>query len=953
MANATLLRTGSKTVTTGLAPFHRRATWLEGVRTFLFGALILLAALLAAMWLDLMLPIPMQGRWIVTRIGLLGGIISTVAVCALRVRRFAFERLAFLVDTRAKTGGETLTGWQLERQPPAKSSILTQGLAQLASARAGERLAAIAPASVLPIDPARQAAWILCGSIFITATLATIMPGVAWNQYQRFLFPNRDVPPFTGVTIELDPPHATVLYGADLAIHARVSAGRAEFLELVTVTADGKEHSLPMLQQRTNEWQAILMRLTTPMDFYARSGRSRSRIGRIEVQMTPQIISTKVHITPPAYTKRPAYEGAIPKDGIIGLAGTSVEFSVASNRPLREGRLLLALRNGTNQQVTFSPAPSAADRGDDASIVRGSIQLQQPGRFDISVFDIDGIESLDRTSGTITIAVDQRPVVRILEPKPLSLATPDISLPVVVAAEDDFGLTSLQLYRSLNGSSATPMPCKLDGGARQNAELALPLNRYGLSPGDEIRLFARAEDNDPAGAKGAESPVTIVRIISTEQFQEMMLREQGAESIAAKYQEAERYLEKLAQSLAELQKAADAAAENPDSKQAAGELQKKLEVARQTAAEAATNLKKLSEQAMPIDVDRELAKRLAKMAEEATKAGKGLSEMAQAQAGKPLTAQQRDQLRKMAEQISGRRKQLDEQAIHPLERLQQAMPLIIDEQRFAELAAQQRDLAQRLESLRSSAAPHEAKLQRRIAELEAEQQQLRESLGDLLDDIAAQADALPDVPDLQKLKSTAKEFTETVRNSKAVPNMAAAQQNLLSSNFPGAIDEARAAADILESFLSKCKGMGNGACESCKLAFNPSAGCPNLGNSIEQMLAMLGMKPGTGRGGMPGMGFGFGAGGGYSTRSPGPHNVGMYGSLPMSPTRSSQGRGDRNSQGMATNSGASPQQAGNGDGASTGQRNAAGQAESSVPAQYRSQVAKYFQQLTEQLGEQP
>ena len=43
---------------------------------------------------------------------------------------------------------------------------------------------------------------------------------------------------------------------------------------------------------------------------------------------------------------------------------------------------------------------------------------------------------------------------------------------------------------------------------------------------------------------------------------------------------------------------------------------------------------------------------------------------------------------------------------------------------------------------------------------------------------------------------------------------------------------------------------------------------------------------------------------------------------------------------------------GNGDGAATTQGNAAGQAESSVPAQYRRQVAKYFQQLNEQLGDQ-
>ena len=34
--------------------------------------------------------------------------------------------------------------------------------------------------------------------------------------------------------------------------------------------------------------------------------------------------------------------------------------------------------------------------------------------------------------------------------------------------------------------------------------MPLPLSAYGLRPGDVIKLFARVEDNDPAGAKGSE-----------------------------------------------------------------------------------------------------------------------------------------------------------------------------------------------------------------------------------------------------------------------------------------------------------------------------------------------------------------------------------------------------------------------------------------------------------------
>ena len=338
--------------------FIGRASALIAGRTILLGALLLLGTLLAFMWLDLVWAIPTAGRWAITRIGIMAAIVAMVATWWWKSRRVTPGHVAYWIDTQAKTGGEMLAGWQLEQRPPTKASSLTQGLAQMASARASQRLAAIEPEAVLPADALKKAAWMLCGGIGLTVLLTIIIPGIAWNQWQRFAFPSRDVPPYTGIVIELDPSEAKVLYGDDVTIKANVTAGRVNYMELVTVTPDGKKHIVPMLEQRADRFQAILMRLTTPMDVYARSGRARSRIGRITVQMTPQIVSTKVRITPPAYTKRPAFEGAIPKDGIVGLAGTEVEFTVTSNRPLRRGRLMLADRDGSGQETTLQPIAS-------------------------------------------------------------------------------------------------------------------------------------------------------------------------------------------------------------------------------------------------------------------------------------------------------------------------------------------------------------------------------------------------------------------------------------------------------------------------------------------------------------------------------------------------------------------------------------------------------------------
>jgi hypothetical protein len=303
--------------------------------------------------------------------------------------------------------------------------------------------------------------------------------------------------------------------------------------------------------------------------------------------------------------------------------------------------------------------------------------------------------------------------------------------------------------------------------------------------------------------------------------------------------------------------------------------------------------------------------------------------------------------------IQQQRQQLASEAIDPLDKMQKAFPLIVDQQRFVQITQQQMDLANRITSLRETANASDPQVQRRMADLEVEQESLRQALDQLLDDIQTHADALPAEPEFDRLQKTSRDFVAAVRASAALSKMAGAQQQLLKSKFEAASSDATDAAVILESFLSKCNGMGDSACEACDLAFNPSAGAPNLGDSINQMLSMLGMKPGSKMGSKAGMSFGSGPGGGYSQRTPGPQNIGMYGSLPTPQTNKSQGRGDRASHGSATNSSSSQSGDGNSERTAAVKGSSSGQSTSSIPAQYRSQVAEYFRRVAEQLGEKP
>ncbi len=947
-----------ESLATRLRPFRSRAIGLGASRYLLLAIGAIVIAIVAAMWLDTIWELPASVRWFVTRPVLFFAAAATLLVIIWRSIHITDERIASQIDDAQRTGGEILAGWQLATRPTHPTGLLSQSLAAIAASRASDRVAAIRPAQVIGTESVKQAAYFSLGLVVLLGIVWTIIPTIVSHQFMRFLYPSSDIPPYTGIFIDLELERESVLYGQDLNVAAHVTRN-VERVTLVVRNDAGEESTIPMLSQGDAAWQAILTRITEPLDLYARSGTTRSKVLRLNVQMTPQLLPPTVTITPPAYTRRGAYRGKLPEQGLVGLTGTNVAWEVGSNRPLAEGRLQLSYEDGSSQQLALAPQETSDG---ELKLVAGVMQLTKSGRFKLTVVDIDGIESHESIEGAMTILTDSRPIVRITQPQPVSLATPDVNLPVSVVAEDDYGITSLSLFRSLNGSPSSRIAAEVDGGARQQAGWILPLPKFGLVPGDEIQLFARTEDNDPAGIKGAESPVTVIKIISVEEFQRMMVQRRGAESMQAKYQQARRYFDQLANALKEVEEAAEKLAANPDSEEAAQALQQKLAAAEQQAKEAAEAIKELSEKPLPIDVDKELSKRLAEMSKQASDMAEQLANMQPSDknqappSDQQLSEQEMAELRQMISEAGEVQEKLTDQAIDPMQQMQKIMPLVVAQQRFVQITQQQRDLANRLKSLKDDEATmDDPQTQRRVAELEAEQEQLRQQLDQLLDDIEKSANELPDEPDLEQLRDTALEFVEGVRSSQADAEMTSSQQNLLGNEFSDAQANAATAADILESFLTKSDGMGNSACENCKAAFKPGAGGPQLGDSIQQMLAMMGMKPGMSGmtpGGNPGMGMGWGAGGGFAQRFPGQQNVGMYGTMPQQASQPRSGRGESSSGGVASNHLTDTPGQGPASAETTVSGNASGQSLNNIPSQYRSQVAEYFRTLTEELGSQ-
>jgi hypothetical protein len=283
--------------------------------------------------------------------------------------------------------------------------------------------------------------------------------------------------------------------------------------------------------------------------------------------------------------------------------------------------------------------------------------------------------------------------------------------------------------------------------------------------------------------------------------------------------------------------------------------------------------------------------------------------------------------------------------MEPLEKLEAVVPLSRDEARFVRLYAQQRDLADRLASLKGLDKKDDPDLKTRMRDLEDEQRQIRTELAVLLDDIEEHAARLPEEEEFEEMRKTANEFAAAVRASGAADAMVEAETGLGEFSGTRGQEGAERAAEILKQFLSQGGGMGQEGAGKAMRSFRPSLG-DALGQSLDQLMRNSGMgkQPGNAQG----------SGGGYSASRNTMDNVGLYGNNPtFNESRSGGGPSKRPMRGGAGRAPSERQSAASGDAPNEapGRMSAAGGSDAAIPLRYRRQVGRYFQRVADELGD--
>lgn len=901
----------------------------SALRAGLWALAATLIALVVAAWVDLVVELPD-----VLRIAcVVGGAVVLLIVGALvllsGLREARPNVIAARLDEVSAQRGQIVAGVNLLLNPSYASGTMTAGLASLAIDRAAQ-LARNAPAQALARPEAtRRPVYVLGALVLLLLGVLLVSPRLLRTQWLRFTDPFGDHPPFSRLQFNVTPGHTSVLFGASADVQVSVAGAQTDRVDLVLRAENGTEESIPMFPIGADQWRASVANVTAPVQYYTRAGRARSVRYQMSVVTVPQIQDVRFTITFPAYANKPAYTGPLPAGGLAGLPGTRVQTTVRSNRDLKSGALRFTPAAGSSAQAaTLAMSPAGEPHS-----VTGTFEITAPGKIEMGVTDIDGQASRDSFAAPVVVLRDDKPFVRVMEPKAASFATPDAVIQINALAEDDYGVSKVSLYRGLNDSRPRPMemPVPAPAPTRHLAQATLRISDYGLKPGDVVQLFARVEDNDPSGAKGSESGIVRIHIISQAEMDQMILAREGLEALEAKYAAVARQMEAVAD---KMQKAADELAKLPPDSPLADEKRKELAKLAQDAEKAADEIAKLADKPLPVDLDKALNESL-------KDAQSALKQAADAARGASMPNQSASEAHKQmlaACQAMGKgRQQLKENVTDPLEHLTAIYPLIEDQARFLQLAAAQKDLAFRLASMETQKGDDNPQLKARMRELQDEQQQLREALRKLADDIRDHASKLPDDPKLQQLRETASDFVAKLDASGAADHMQKAEQALQEFAGTRASIGANDAARALDSLIAKCKGMGEEG-EQC-LAFQPKLS-EGLGDSLQQLLDSAGM--GAGRMGM--------GQGGYSAQRSTLKNVGLYGARPRAGKESSPTGDGRADRGVASNAGGNPDANANPDGATSARgSDASGQGDAPVPPQYKNRVSDYFRSVADEL----
>ncbi len=484
------------------------------------------------------------------------------------------EELAVFVESHSPELKQALvTAVELSRPDHLGAAYLSIDLINAVVKQAEEASAAIRPEGIVNLRPVLRNAGLFLALAVTIVGGAFARPDLAGIWFNRFfLFGNERWPKST--LIELVSPTENPVYvalGDDLAVEARLVRGSPPSLTVDARSADGSRWRDTMVEGAGRMYRRVFENISQPLRLRIAGGDDELPEVDVRVRILPSIARLDVWFVYPEYTGLPSTPAGKPVSNpslISVLAGTRVAYRAYTD--LSIAKAFVAFKARAEEMATgvrpasgavaerapqppvgppsgavdlpvseAAPRPSPVDptgpplppQEKSASMFDGGFVVERDGQLSLFLLAPDGVPGRSRKSVTIRAIPDQKPVVRIVEPKSSSEeVTPEATVAMEFLMRDDFGLRVASLEGAVvPAGGGDPVlksfplelgpPSKDSGVLRERSKggperpehrprFTLELSKVpGLAPGARFQYVAKAID--VAGNEGQSEPYVL------------------------------------------------------------------------------------------------------------------------------------------------------------------------------------------------------------------------------------------------------------------------------------------------------------------------------------------------------------------------------------------------------------------------------------------------------------
>lgn len=712
------------------------------------------------------------------------------------------------------------------------------------------------------------------GRVKIATALLLFLLALIWWQPRatrtilaRVFRPLEDLAPYSHYAFHVAPSQPRALYGGTLDIAVEITGGPVTDQVWFVTRRDGKVERTPCFQESPQRFAQKVENITEPIEFCFETGRSRCNWYTVNVLMQPHITLAHAIITPPAYAHKPSKSLFIGQENLAVLKDSMISLSVTSNRPLEHGTL--------TQRASNNPANESVVSGNKSGehTVTFTWKAETTSSVEVVVSDVQGAKSPEPLKFAQKIIPDEPPSVMLTDPPPFLLATPDAILSFHGRAEDDLGLQRVEFVRNVIGYRERARVLEVHE-PQLNLDFAqdLPLEDVGVQPGDVLEFYLEATDTNPSLMGVTTSDTVRVQIISKEEYADQIRARTTVEEFAARYDLANEKFDNAKKALEELQKTASDKNAKPE------EIEKSLQKARQSMADAINFFDALQKDFAAFDSDNSLKKTSGEIAASLKQSAKKLDETSASDPNLASTAGE------LARQMDVPQQQLDNETRKGRD-IERVSRLMESAQRLSQLVRSQENLVNRIERRGDDGWQYP------LDPLAERQSQLREELDQLAKDIDKQSRDLPPGEEYRELAASAQKAAKKINDLKIAGEMQSGVDAGKNQDRSGADVHGSEALKRLKSLLSSCNGSGFGGLCDGKIKFSPRG---DVRSALQQMSRGLCRRFGHGKD--PG-GAGEGPGGydedGYWVGNMSPIAVPVYGPMRigMHPAEDSSARG--------------------------------------------------------------